>query len=184
MDASEARRLLGQADLICDPRQIADAIGRLAGEITMRLADDFPLVLAVMGGATIFAGHLLPQLTFPLNYDYLHASRYGDATSGGDLRWLVEPRTEVRGRVVLLVDDILDEGVTLAAIRARLLREGATRCLTAVLADKQIGRSKPIRADFVGLELPNRYVFGFGMDVRGLWRNLPAIYAMKDGQGD
>jgi hypoxanthine phosphoribosyltransferase len=121
----------------------------------------------------------LPQLTFPLDFDYLHVSRYGDVTTGGTLSWLVEPRTPVAGRVVLVVDDILDEGVTMAEIVRRLRQQGASEVLSAVFADKDLGRSKPISADFVGLHLPNRYVFGYGMDVKGAWRNLPAVYAVR-----
>ena len=153
---------------------------RIAETVSLALRDSNPLVLAVMGGATVFAGHLLPQLCFPLEYDFLHATRYGDAMRGAELNWIIEPRTSVSGRTVLLVDDILDEGITLAAIRQRLLQNGAAHCYTAVLADKCLGKDKPVVADFIGLTVPDRYVFGFGMDVRGAWRNLPAIYAVKD----
>lgn len=180
MNGDEARRILADADLICSEAEVAAAVRRVAVAVTAALSEHHPLVLAVMGGATIFAGHLLPQLGFPLEYDYLHATRYGDSTTGGELSWLVEQRTSVRGRTVLLVDDIFDEGITLAAIRGHLLKQGAARCLTAVLADKDIGRAKPVAPDFIGLTLPNRYVFGFGMDIKGAWRNLPAIYALKN----
>jgi hypoxanthine phosphoribosyltransferase len=134
-----------------------------------------------MGGAVVFTGHLLPQLRFPLDFDYIHVTRYGRGTRGGQITWQVAPKESVAGRAVLVVDDILDEGETLAAVRARLLECGASACLAAVLADKDIGRPKPIRADFVGVHVPDRYVFGFGMDVRGVWRNLPAIYALAVG---
>lgn len=180
MTRDEALRILENAEQIYSAAEVTAAVSRVAGEVTTALAGCNPLVLAVMGGATIFAGHLLPQLSFPLEYDYLHASRYGDATAGGELAWIVEPRISVHGRTVLLVDDILDEGITLAAIKQRLLGNGALACYTVVFTDKSIGRPKPIVADFVGLTLPNRYVFGFGMDIRGAWRNLPAIYALKN----
>jgi hypoxanthine phosphoribosyltransferase len=179
MTRDEALRILDEAEQICSADEVQAAVHRVAAAVTQAHATHYPLVLAVMGGATIFAGHLLPQLRFPLEYDYLHASRYGEATVGGELRWIVEPRTSVIGRTVLLVDDVLDEGITLAAIKKRLLEQGAAACHTVVFADKHIGRTKPIIADFVGITLPNRYVFGFGMDVRGAWRNLPAIYALK-----
>jgi hypoxanthine phosphoribosyltransferase len=179
MTAEEARAVLAEADLICSPEQVAATVDRLAGEISGRLADSHPLVLTVMGGAVVFAGQLLPKLTFPLDCDYLHVTRYGDATRGGELAWIAEPRIPVRGRVVLVLDDILDEGITLAAIRSRLLAQGAAECLLAVFSEKALGRTKPVRPDFVGVELPNRYVFGFGMDVKGAWRNLPAVYAVK-----
>ena len=116
----------------------------------------------------------------PLDFDYLDVSRYGQATAGGALSWRVEPSLAVAGRTLLVVDDILDEGITLAAIRDRLLQMGAAACFTAVLADKLNGRRKPLRADFVALTVPDRFLFGFGMDARGAWRNLPAIYAMRE----
>lgn len=180
MTPEEARQILHDAELICSAEKSALAVRRVAEEITVQLAGANPLVLAVMGGAVVFAGQLLPQLAFPLDFDYLHVSRYGDATQGGRLAWVVEPRAEVAGRTVLVLDDILDEGVTLAEIKKRLLAQSARAVLSAVFADKAIGRAKPIRADFVGIEVPNRYVFGFGMDIHGAWRNLPAVYAVKD----
>ena len=180
MSPDEARRILDGADLICSEAEVKKAVRHVARSVNKALSETNPLVLAVMGGATIFAGHLLPLLSFPLEYDYLHATRYGDSTIGGELAWMVEPRTPVAGRTVLLVDDILDEGITLAAIRQRLLEQGAESCYTAVFADKDIGRAKPMVPDFVGLTLPNRFVFGFGMDVKGAWRNLPAIYAVAE----
>jgi hypoxanthine phosphoribosyltransferase len=179
MTPQEAKKILAEADLICPAEKSALAVRRVAEEITARLADANPLLLAVMGGAVVFVGQLLPLLAFPLDFDYLHVSRYGDATTGGGLSWVVEPRSDVAGRTVLVVDDILDEGVTLAEIKKRLLAQGATDVLTAVFADKNLGRAKPVVPDFIGIELPNRYVFGFGMDVSGAWRNLPAVYAVK-----
>jgi hypoxanthine phosphoribosyltransferase len=176
---AEARTLLAEADLICPAEQVETAVDRMAAEIGARLADAHPLVLTVMGGAVVFAGQLLPKLAFPLDCDYLHVTRYGDATSGGSLAWIAEPRMPVKGRVVLVLDDILDEGVTLAAVKSRMLDRGAAECMVAVFSDKETGREKPVRPDFVGIKLPNRYVFGFGMDVKGAWRNLPAIYAVK-----
>lgn len=151
----------------------------MAGEITAVLSDRHPIVLAVMRGSVIFAGHLLPQLKFPLELDYLDVTRYGSATVGGEISWKVSPGTAVANRSVLVIDDILDEGHTLAAVRKKLLEAGAREVHTAVFSEKDIGRDKPIRADFVGIRVPDRYVFGFGMDVQGAWRNLPAVYAVK-----
>lgn len=179
MTPADAHRILSEADLVYSAAKVASAIERLATEITARLEDSHPLVLTVMGGGIVFAGQLLPCLPFPLEVDYLHVTRYGQATSGGELRWMVEPGNEVAGRVVLVLDDILDEGVTMAAIKARLMAQGARECLVAVLSEKETGRAKPVRPEFVGLRLPNRYVFGCGMDIGGAWRNLPAIYAVK-----
>ena len=175
----EARDILQNAELICTADEVQAAVRRVAQGINAMLAEQQPLVLSVMGGAVVFTGQLLPLLEFPLDFDFLQVSRYGDEQQGGKLTWKVAPGDNVRGRVVLLVDDILDEGETLHAIRQRVLEMGASKCYSAVFADKKIGKAKPIIADFVGLELPNRFVFGYGMDIHGAWRNLPAIYAVK-----
>ena len=178
----EAWRILEAAELITSAAEVAAAVERMGREITALLGARAPLVLSVMRGSVIFAGHLLPQLRFPLDFDYLDVTRYGDRTSGGELKWTVTPGTAVAGRVVLVVDDILDEGHTLAAVRDRLLAGGARECYSAVFADKDTGKVKPLRADFTGIVVPNRYVFGFGMDVKGAWRNLPAVYALREDQ--
>ena len=180
MSPFEAQQLLDEAECIVPETAVQAALDRLAGEIAQALAGTFPLVLPVMGGAVVFAGQLLPKLGFPLEFDYLHVTRYRGQTHGGEMEWKVLPGQNVTGRHVLVLDDILDEGETLAAIRAKLLGMGAARVWSAVLTDKDNGLDKPIRADFVGLTVPNRYVFGCGMDAYGLWRNLPAIYALKD----
>lgn len=177
----KARHLLETADLLCPAATVAAAVARLAREISAELAGSHPLVLCVMRGAVIFTGQLLPQLRFPLELDYIEVTRYGAAIRGGEIAWKVTPGVTVAGRVVLVLDDVLDEGRTLAAIREKLLAAGAARVVGAVLVDKDIGRAKPAAADFVGVTLPNRYLFGCGMDVQGAWRNLPEIYALKEG---
>ena len=176
----EAMRLLEEADMICDADCVQREVKRMAGEITALLKDDFPVVLSVMGGAAVFTGQLLPQLAFPLEFGAIQVRRYNNDIQGRDIAWTLAPGDNVRDRSVLVVDDILDEGITLAAIRQRLLEMGARKFYSAVFADKDLGRAKPVKADFVGVTVPNRYVFGFGMDAYGLWRNLPAIYALKD----
>lgn len=177
--ATEAKLILDTAEQICSAAVVAKTVKRMAADINAALADEYPLVLSVMGGAVVFTGQLLPLLKFPLDFDYLHVTRYNNEIHGGQINWKVAPRENVQGRVVLVLDDILDEGITLAAIRERIMEQGAKAFYSAVFADKAIGRPKPISADFVGLTLPDRYVFGFGMDVNGAWRNLPAIYAVR-----
>ena len=176
--AEEAWRLLAGAEVVCTEAQVEAALQRLADEITAVAGRDFPLVLQIMQGASVFCGMLLPRLRFPLELDYLHATRYGAATAGGSLQWVVPPPGAVRGRHVLVLDDILDEGHTLAAVRQALLDAGAASVRMAVLCTKDRARQPPLVADFSGLTVPDRYVFGCGMDVRGAWRNLPAIHAL------
>ena len=179
MNRADAQRLLERADLLCTADEVNGAVQRMAAEISDRLAQEFPVVLSVMGGAAVFTGRLLPLLGFPLEFGAIEVTRYNNDTQGRDITWRLAPRDNVRDRTVLVVDDILDEGITLAAIRAKLEQMGARKVYAAVFADKDIGRAKPAHADFVGVTVPNRYVFGFGMDAYGLWRNLPAIYALK-----
>ena len=178
-DKDTAWQMLRDADLLFDENEVNRTVRRLAAAVTAKLADSYPLVMPVMGGAVVFTGHLLPLLHFPLEFDYLHVTRYVGTTRGGQIQWKTKPHVDFRGRTVLVLDDILDEGNTLAAIRDHLLGEGAAAFYSAVFAEKDLGRAKPIKADFVGLTVPNRYVFGFGMDAHEHWRNLPAIYALK-----
>ncbi|MBL0143138.1 MAG: hypoxanthine-guanine phosphoribosyltransferase [Betaproteobacteria bacterium] len=179
MNGEEARALLASADLVFSADEVRTAVTRMAREITASLEDEFPVVLSVMGGAVILTGQLLPLLAFPLEFGAIEATRYGKGTAGSEIEWRLAPKDDVRGRTVLVIDDILDEGITLAAVRGKLLSQGAKRVLCAVFADKDLKRDKPVAADFVGVRVPDRYVFGFGMDAFGLWRNLPAIYALK-----
>lgn len=176
---AEARGLLNSADVLFSEAEVSAAVDRMAVEVTKELGETYPLVLSVMGGAVVFTGQLLPRLLFPLDFDYVHVSRYGDKTQGGEITWRTAPKEDVRDRVVLVLDDILDEGETMAAIRDRVLGMGAKAFYSGVFANKLISKAKPITADFVGIDVPDRYVFGYGMDVRGAWRNLPAIYALK-----
>jgi hypoxanthine phosphoribosyltransferase len=180
LSSLEARNILDGAELLLSSEQVEAAVNHVAQEINDNLADKHPLVLSVMGGAVIFTGQLLPKLNFPLEFDYLHVSRYGNEKQGSELHWKVAPRENVRGKVVLVLDDILDEGETLHAIKNRVMTLGASQFYCAVFADKENGKDKPIHADFIGTSLPNRFVFGFGMDIHGAWRNLPAVYAVKE----
>ncbi|SEF53233.1 hypoxanthine phosphoribosyltransferase [Nitrosospira multiformis ATCC 25196] len=176
----DAQKILREAEQIFPAEVVVETVRRMAADITATLAHRYPLVLSIMGGAVVFTGQLLPLLQFPLNFDYLHVSRYAEKMHGGRIDWKASPGENVQDRVVLVVDDILDQGITLAAIREWVMSQGAAAFYSAVFAEKDIPGPKPISADFVGLVVPNRYVFGFGMDIYGAWRNLPAIYALKE----
>ena len=171
--------LLAQADCLHSADAVDAAIGRITQELTAALADAEPVVMCVMTGGLFFSGQLLGRLAFPLHLDYVHASRYQNNTAGTELSWQAQPKLDLTGRTVVLLDDILDEGITLLAIKERCLALGAKTVLTAVLVEKNLPHAKPMQADFIGLTVPNRYVFGCGMDAYGWWRNLPAIYALN-----
>jgi hypoxanthine phosphoribosyltransferase len=178
-DPKTAWEFLENSDPVSSAADVQAAIDRLAGEIRAKLSDAYPLVLVVMGGAVVFAGQILPKLRFPLDFDYIHATRYGAATRGAEIQWRVMPPPDIAGRTILVLDDILDGGDTMAAIRDRLMQQGAKAFHCAVLVEKILNRAKPIAADFVGLRIEDRFVFGCGMDAKGFWRNLPEIRAMK-----
>lgn len=182
----KARALLADAELLFDEAAVQKAVDQVAQRLNQRFDSDegvaFPLVLGVMGGAVVFCGQLLTRLTFPLEFDYMHVTRYGSQDQGGKIEWKVIPRSNVQGRTVIVLDDILDEGETLAHVKERLLDMGASEVVLAVFADKDIGKKKPVTADYVGLNLPNKFVVGYGMDAYGYWRNLPGIWAIKTEQ--
>jgi hypoxanthine phosphoribosyltransferase len=173
----EIQHIQVTADLLYSEAQVEAALDKMASSINGKLADSNPLVLCVMNGGIVAAGKLLTRLDFPLNIDAINASRYQNQTSGGSIEWILKPGTPLTDRTILIIDDILDKGITLAAIRDYCLEQGATAVYCAVLVDKLLDHEKPIQADFVGLQIENRYLFGYGMDYKGYLRNAPGIYA-------
>ena len=169
---------LKQAEIIHSEQAVSQAIANVAVKLNQDYADKQPIVLSVMNGALFFTGQLLPKLLFPLELNYVHATRYRGEIKGNKIKWIVKPTSTIANRNVLILDDILDEGITLKSIVDECILLGAKEVKIAVLAEKMIDKSKSIRADYVELILPNRYVFGCGMDVHNWWRNLPAIYAL------
>lgn len=177
----QAYAIYSEADCLYDRSEIEAALDRMALDISYALAEANPLVITVMQGGLITAGMLLPRLAFPLQVDYLHATRYRGETSGAELHWIVRPSQTLAGRIVLLIDDIHDEGYTLEAIVRACRDAGARRVYSAVLVNKRHDRKTVYRSDFVGVEVPDRYVFGYGMDYKEYLRNAPGIYAVKEG---
>lgn len=178
-DTPDLATVLPKADVIHDRAALDAAIARMAADIDRDYADSRPLYLPVMHGGMLFASLLALQIRTDLEFDYLHATRYRGKTRGGGLTWLRHPQVPMRGRRVLLVDDILDEGHTLKAVREACIAEGADEVRIAVLTRKLHDRCVPgMTADYIGVDVPDRYVFGFGMDYNEQGRNLPAIYAL------
>ena len=180
MNAKDAQTAYQNADCIYSEDEVKAAINKTAQQIKESLGDRDPLILCVMTGGIIPAGHLLTQLDFPLQIDYIHATRYRGDTTGGKLHWIVRPSQPLKGRDILIVDDIYDEGITLSEIVEYCSAEGAESIYTAVLINKIHDRKKGSQPDFVCLETPDRYLFGYGMDYHGYLRNIPGIYAIKD----
>lgn len=181
MTVVEVNNILSEADLLVPKTDVESIISRMATEINSQLKESQPVLICVMNGGLIFAGQLLTQLEFPLEVDYVHATRYGHKVNGAGLQWTVKPQLELKGRTVLLLDDILDEGVTLAAIADFCRKQGAKEVFMAVLIEKlHLRKVTPgMRADFTGIEVGDRFLFGYGLDYKGYWRNAPGIYAVK-----
>lgn len=172
------REVLAKSTCIYSKTQVNSALDKMAIEISARLSHDNPIFLCVVIGGIVPLGNLLPRLDFPLEVDYIHATRYQNKTSGSQLAWKVTPSISLNNRTVLIVDDILDGGITLAEIVKYCREQGASDVLTAVLVDKSKARiSGGIpHADFSGLHVDNHYMFGYGMDYKGYLRNAPGIY--------
>lgn len=177
----EVERVQREADCLYTQQQVHDAIDSMAVDISAVLSGSNPLLLCLMSGAMVIGGKLLPRLHFPLQLDYIHATRYRNTTAGFELEWLVKPRHELAGRTVLIIDDILDEGITLHEVLHWCREQGVSAVYSAVLVEKHHDRRQPpdLHADFVGLPVPDRYVFGYGMDYKGYLRNAPGIFAVK-----
>jgi hypoxanthine phosphoribosyltransferase len=176
------REIRDKAVMLHGPEAVTAALDRMADAITAALDGTLPVVTCVLNGGIIPTGHLLTRLDFPLETDYLHATRYrGKTTGGSEIAWLCKPHLSLHGRTVLLVDDILDEGHTLKAISGYCRDAGAAHVYTAVLVEKRHERRVAgMTADFVGLEVEDRYVFGCGMDYKGYLRNLNGIFTLGE----
>ena len=179
--ASGLEQVLERADLVFDTGTIEQAIEALADRLRARLGESAPLILCVMQGGLMFTGKLMPLLPLEAEFDYIHATRYNDDTQGDVLEWLAYPKKNLANRTVLILDDILDEGLTLAAIEQYCRDQGAKEVISAVLLQKKHARlAAGISCEFVALEVEDRYVFGYGMDYKGKLRHLEQIYALSD----
>lgn len=172
---------LSRSVLVHDHATLQAAITRMGADIDRLLGGERAVFLTLMNGALVFAGSLALSIRTDLELDYVHATRYQGGTAGHELTWLRKPRVNLSGKTVLLADDILDEGRTLKAVREACLALGAARVLVAALCVKHHDRCVAgIEADFAGVEVPDAYVYGYGMDFYEQGRNLPAIYALRD----
>lgn len=176
----DVQSVFDKATCIYSKQEVEAAIDKMALQITKAVADSYPIFLCVVVGGMIPLGSLLMRMIFPLEINYIHATRYQGMTSGGELYWKAKPTCDLQGRTVVIVDDILDTGLTLAAIKHYCEQQGARKIYTSVLVDKHHAREQGglENADFAGLAVGNEYVFGYGMDYRGYLRNAPGIYAI------
>ncbi len=180
VEIADVEQVWREADCLFDTHAVNQALDAMSVQIRAQLAGRIPLVLPVMNGALMVASQLILRMDYVVEVDYIHATRYRGKTFGGDLHWYRKPSVPLKDRVVLVVDDLLDEGPTLAAILEYCQQQGAAEVFTAVLVDKKHDRKAVgARADFIGLEAPDRYLFGYGMDYKDYLRNVPGVYAVK-----
>jgi len=180
LDIDNIKKVESESDCLCTSDELIGILDKMAGEITADLQDKNPMVLCVVNGGIIPTGHLLTRLTFPLQLDYVHATRYQGKIAGGKLEWLHEPSVSLSGRHVLLIDDIFDEGITLLEIEKFCLKKGAESVSSAVIVNKIHNRKVDYKVDYIGINIEDRYLFGFGMDYKNYLRNINAIHAVKD----
>lgn len=177
INPDSAWQVFKQSDLLYSSDRVSQAYTEIAKEVAHDLASLNPVIVCVMNGGVTPFSEIIQRLEFPLQTDYIHVTRYGGNLIGGHVSWLVEPHTDPKDRHILIVDDILDEGETLASIVEYYQAKGAASVRAAVLVVKDRPRKIDFMADYVGLHVPDRYVFGCGMDYKGYLRNLPGIYA-------
>lgn len=181
--SAHIKGVFSRATLIYNSDEVEKALSAMANVIHQDLIEKDPVVLCVLIGGVVLTGKLLTLLDFPLQVDYVHASRYGDSTDNNttsEIKWVAKPRVSLKGRTVLIVDDILDRGVTLAEIVKYCEDQGAAEIKTAVLVEKEVTRPENAvqKADYTGIVVENRYVFGYGMDYKGYLRNAPGIFCV------
>lgn len=175
----EALKVLENAERLYGSDDLAAMYDRIAGRIREDLADKDLVILCVMLGGLVPTVEITRRLSFPFELDYLHATRYRGETAGGELLWKVSPEIPLLDRHVLVIDDILDEGATLEAILRAVSAQEPASVHTAILLEKEHERRDPdLNVDYLGGRVPDRYVFGAGMDYLGYFRQLPGVYAV------
>jgi hypoxanthine phosphoribosyltransferase len=160
--------------LITD-KQIARRIKILAREIERDFRGREMVVVSLLSGTVMFLADLIRHLNLPLRLDFIGVSSYGVGTESGELVFTKELRLDVRNRDVLLVDDILDTGKTLSRVLPKLRLLKPRRIKTCVLLDKPARRTEKIKADYIGFEIPDYFVIGYGLDFAERYRNLPFV---------
>jgi hypoxanthine phosphoribosyltransferase len=156
---------------------------RRVRELTRQIESDFAgrdlVVVALLSGTVMFLADLIRHLSLPLRLDFIGVSSYRDGTQSGDLVFTKELRLDVRGRDVLIVDDILDTGRTLKRVLAKLRPLKPRRIKVCVLLEKAARRTEAVRADYVGFSVPDLFVVGYGLDFAERYRNLPFVGILK-----
>ncbi len=182
LDYNKAQEIINNSSILYTEAELSNVIDKMAATIDAEIQGELPVFLTVMNGGMMFAAELTKRLKNPILCDYIHASRYGDALYGGThITWYRQPKQElINGKSIYIIDDILDEGYTIAEIKRFLMNMGAKNCKVVVLVNKEINKDKPVYADHVGVSAPNHFLFGFGMDIFEINRNIPQIHVYNN----
>ncbi len=177
----DPQSLLDRSRVLFSRAEVEAAVDRLADAVNEHYGDQPIVLLGVMTGAILPMAWLATRLRMPLVMDFVHATRYRSGLQGHELEYRVPPRLNLEGRQVLVIDDIFDEGNTLAAIKGSVEKRGAESVKLAVLVRKDHDRGLPRDyIDFWGMDVPDVYVYGCGMDAYEEWRHLDCIMALED----
>lgn len=182
-DPAFIREVIEKSTQLVSKAELMAAFDQMTDKMRDVLADKNPVLLCVMNGGLMTMSEIAMRLEFPLQMDYLHATRYMGETSGGaKVFWRREPSVDLTDRVVVIVDDILDGGITLQAIKEFCEGEGASEVYSAVMLDKEVEREPggAAHADFTGMRIEDKYVYGFGLDYHEYLRNMPGIYSVAE----
>jgi hypoxanthine phosphoribosyltransferase len=155
--------------------QIAAKVAEIAARITADYSGESVILIGVLKGATIFLADLARRIKLDTSFDFIAISSYGDSQQSGEIKLIKDVDESLAGRNVILVEDILDTGVTLAYITKLLQARQPKSLRVAALLDKVACRKIPAKADYVGFEIPNHFVVGYGLDWAGRYRNLPDV---------
>ena len=181
MTSQELQQIKDNSDLVFSHSQIKSAVEAMGFALEAKIKEKNAILICVMNGGITITADLLRQLDCEVRFDYLQVARYRDKTVGGSLHWLKEPQLSLEGQTVVLIDDIYDEGYTMEELVSYCEKHGAKEVITAVLLLKK--KQTPqvsMKPDIYGLEVNDRYVYGYGMDYKGYLRNVPAIYAISE----
>lgn len=181
LTSEELQKIKDSSDLVFSHSQIKSAVETMGFELEAKIRNKNAILICVMNGGVTITADLLRQLDCEVRFDYLQVARYRDKTVGGSLHWLKEPQIPLDGQTVVLIDDIYDEGYTMEELVSYCEKHGASEVITAVLLLKKKATPQVnMKPDIFGLEVNDRYVYGYGMDYKGYLRNVPAIYAITE----
>ena len=171
---------MDQLKILISREQIAAKVAEIGARITADFAGQSVILIGVLRGAAIFLADLAREIHLDVSFDFIAVSSYGNRTQSGELKLIKDVDESLEGRNVILVEDILDTGVTLTYIKTLLEARRPKAFKIAALLDKTARRKVPIEADYVGFKIPDQFVVGYGLDLAQRYRNLPHVCTIEE----